>query len=219
MFFLSICIFAYSSVAFYFAISNALGFQVIDYTYYNYVLNNTQNAKSVEGATLLKKNEIQILKTGCESTRYQIGQVIVPNMTYYNEMYAQNKTCHDQLDALNKTLQEVKNNGTLNVLTSGTCIFLNTSIPFEYKRLSLNTYDFYYYVFQSSTIFTNYSVLYIENCSPSIFVGGPLMNKTYTSGIDSVGGVSYLEIGEEKVKIQMQTGMQNITLNNFQIIN
>ena len=219
-FFLSVVIFCYVSIAFYVSINNALSVRKIDYTQYNYALNNTQYGTSVENATVVKKNDIQILKTSCESTRYQISQVIVPNMTYYDELEAQNKTCQDNLDSLNRTLQEVKNNGTLDLLGQGTCLFLNTTISYQYKRLTLNLFDFYYYVFPSSnSIFTNSSTFYIDSCVPKIFMGGPVMKKTYTSGIVSVGGVDYLEIGDEKVKIVMQTGMQSVQLDNFQIIN
>ncbi len=219
-FLLSLIVFSYVSVAFYFAINNALSVKTVDYTQYNFALNNTQYGRSVESAAMIKKNDISILKTSCESTRYSISQLIVPNITYYDELNAQNKSCHDYLDSLNRTLQEVKNNGTLDLLGQGVCLFLNTTINYQYKRLTLNVYDFYYYVFPTSDpIFTNSSTLYIDSCVPIIFKGGPKMNKTYTSGIDSVGAVNYLEIGEEKVKIQMQTGMQTVQLNNFQIIN
>ncbi len=218
--FVTLSIFSYSALAFYIAINNI----IIDKTnnvnrrLYNYVLNNTQNAKSIEVATTLKKNDLDILETSCGSVRYQINQTIIPNVTnFYNELYAQNSTCQDNLDYINRTLQEIKSNGTLTVLGDGTCTFVNVSVSYLYKRYTLNGYDFYYYIFSTSDpVFTNSSTVYIETCVPIIFKG-PLMNKTYTSGISSVGAVSYLEIGEEKLKIQFVTGLQTIQLIDFQI--
>jgi hypothetical protein len=221
MIFIPLFISAYSFVAFYFAVNNILNIHHIDYTDYNYVANDTQYARSVEVAAMLKKNEIEILKTTCESVRYQLSQVIIPNITYIEEMKAQNKTCHEHLDNVNRTLQEARNgNGTTILLDVGTCLFLNTTIDYLYKRLTLTGYDFYYYQFpESNSIFTNSSVFYIESCVPNIFQGSVLINKTYTSGINSVGGVSYLEMGQGKLKIQMQTGMQTVQLEDLQIIN
>lgn len=219
--FLHVFIFAYSSVSFYFAVRNIININQIDYTQYNYALNDTQNAESIRVAAMVKKNDLIILKTACESARYQVSQVVIPNVTYYNELVAENKTCQDNLDTLNRTLNEIKNNGTTTVLWEGTCQFINgTLVNYAYKRFTLNTYDFYYYIFPTSIpVFTNSSTVYIDNCLPIIFQGTPLTKKTYTSGLILTGGVSYLEIGQEKLRIELVTGMQNVQLDNFQIIN
>lgn len=100
-----------------------------------------------------------------------------------NTIVQQNQTCFDDIanltQKLNWLLNAISSNATL--VSSGICRLGNftTNVNFNYKLLSLNGVDFYYYEFFNSTDVVDASYpFFIHGCSPQLFRGQPTVNKT-----------------------------------------
>jgi len=153
-----------------------------------------QNAIAQDKASLDNQTEI------CEETRVKIeeNQFEAPFINVYKEINATivafNETCNAQIASMTTTLMQLINgtNATADVIGNGICQF-NTLYPnqttlattaVEYKRLTLNGLEFYYYVFGASTeeIRVDDAGARIENCSPVIFNGMQSVKPLYVDG-------------------------------------
>jgi len=165
------------------------------------------------------------LTTSCNAVGAELIQInaSLPNVTYYDTMYASGDACNSEINSLNLTFIELKSNSTIATLGNGYCKLISDieedpEVLFFYRRLTINGFDFYYYVFPLSLpVSSNGTVFTISQCVPTIF-DGPIVRQGYKSGFVAGGAnVSYIDIGLESVNITMTSGFQTIQFSNFQI--
>jgi len=224
---LNLILFCYCSLAFYIAANNYATDgndrnQINDqYSIYTDKLKAATDARIIETSASSKKTQLDSLISSCEMLGTDLDAVIVPNVTYYDEMYASEAECNQRVDMLNTTLQQLRANATIRTLGDGYCqlnsdVGSDTSVLYYYRRAIVNGFDFYYYVFPSSTaVATNGTVVFLENCSPPIW-NGPPQRQGYKSGI--VGdGVLIVDIDVNRLNITLSSGYRTVQLSDFQI--
>lgn len=231
MLLLNLVVFCYCTIAFYVAITNYVTDGNDRYLIqsqnhiYNSKLSAAITARAIQYSASSKKDLLATLTTACNVVGTELAQInaSLPNVTYYDTMYASNNQCNSQINSLNLTFIELKSNSTITTLGNGYCKLISDidedpEVLFFYRKLTINDFDFYYYVFPfSHPVSSNGTMFAISQCVPSIF-DGPIVRQGYKSGFIAGGAnVSYIDIGLENVNITMTSGFQTIQFSNFQI--
>ncbi len=226
----TLVVFSYSILAFYIAVNGYISDRssrlLIQKETHRYItlLNKTVYARNAENSAISKKIALEALTTECNTLKSQIlvTDSLLPTANEtYSELYALNKTCHDNLDTINGTFVQLITKPTIHLVGQGSCqlasnMEFDPSVAFKYKRLILNGFDFYYYVFHSSTlIYGNDTKFSIHSCSPAIF-NGPVSRQGYKDGIIGDAGPIYMDIGEFRVNITA-TSEGYVQLDEFQV--
>ncbi len=228
---INILLFCYCSISFYVAITNYVtdgnDRSIIEGEYhtYNDKLLAEQAARVIETTCISKTDQLVNLTATCEALRVRLANITLPNVTYYDEMYASERECNERIDTLNSTFQELKANATMHTLGNGYCdmatdLANDFSVLFFYRRAIVNGFDFYYYHFPTSVLLaTNGTQITLSGCVPYIFSGPTIRQGYKNTGIIVTGGatVDYIDIGSNAINITLSTGFQTIQLDNFQI--
>ena len=225
---ISLLLFCYCSIAFYVAITNyvtdANDRAIIQSQLhpYNDKLLAARSARGIETSCTVKTEAISTLTEECTILHARQDNVTeaLPNVTYYDEMYAAQRECNARIDALNATFQALKANASIHTLNNGYCqmftdLAMDHSVLFFYRRAVVNGFDFYYYRFPTSQVLaTNGTIVTLENCVPYIF-NGPPIRQGYKSGIIGAS-VDAIDFGSNMINITLSSGFQSIQLQDFQ---
>ncbi len=230
---LNLLLFCYCSIAFYVAITNYVtdgtDRSIIQSQFhtYNDKLIAANQARFIETTCASKNEQVAELMGDCEALRVRLNatEYSLPNVTYYAEMYAAERECNERIDALNRTLQELKSNATVQLLNNGYCdmttdLASDPSVLFYYRRAIVSGFDFYYYHFPTSQVLaTNGTMVTLSGCVPYIFSGPPIRQGYKNSGIILIGGASVesIDFGSNMINITLSSGFQTIQLDNFQL--
>lgn len=182
-----------ASVAFYVALRGYLDDKQISFnTMLDCAVDNLQRASGIQDEITQDKASLDSQTAACEEALERINEnEFDPQfISVYNQMnatiVAANETCNSQIEALTLTLMQIINatSVTPDLIGIGICEFTainpsNETLPisktqYQYKRLTLNGIEFYYYVFGASTeapLLVEDGGARIENCSPIIFKG------------------------------------------------
>jgi hypothetical protein len=223
---INLVLFCYCSVAFYVAITNYVtdgsdrALIQSQYHTYNDKLIAVSGARFIQESCVSKSAQIVDLTAACEALQVRLANVTLPNVTYYAEMDAQGRQCNENINALNRTLQELRANATVHTLNNGYCTMstdlASVSVLFFYKRAIVNGIDFYYYHFPTSQVLpTNSTDVQLSGCIPYIFSGPPI-RQGYKSGLLITGGAT-IDFGSNVINITLTQGYQTVQLSDFQI--